>query len=277
MPVAIFAWFAICPVVLMAGEPIAGHIVVKDALALPGKPVRIEAKLVRQGLAGTGLGGEPLEFSVGGTKVGTAMTGGDGRAFADYTCRLRGFHDVVVRLGATPRVAKTEGTGRLACWERRRPILLVDLATVVEPRRGAIALPGLPLPLLSSGEPKAMPDAAVELKRLSDYYYNVIYLDLSGDDDQVDREWLTQAGFPPGYVVAVSPGPDPLEAFLQFLHREGWDNVRAGVGSTRHFADVTLARRMETLVLPADAKEEDVPKKAHLIKDWKEVRKKLKS
>src|SRR5262245_45924226 len=65
----------------LAGERVAGILSVRDALTMPGRPVMIEAILVQDSLLRqSGIGGELVEFLVGGKKAGTSMTGGDGRA-----------------------------------------------------------------------------------------------------------------------------------------------------------------------------------------------------
>ena len=63
-----------------------------DVLTTPGKPVKLQANVFEKGLLGRkiGLGGESLEFLVQGKVVGTTMTGGDGRAYLEYTPRMRG-------------------------------------------------------------------------------------------------------------------------------------------------------------------------------------------
>ena len=50
-----------------AAGKVAGTLSLRDALTAPGRPVMIEARLVRAGILGqTGLGGEQLEFTVEG-------------------------------------------------------------------------------------------------------------------------------------------------------------------------------------------------------------------
>ena len=87
-PLALLLLLPLPPVLqpAVAAGKVAGTLSLRDALTAPGRPVMIEARLVRAGLLGqTGLGGEQLEFTVEGKKAGTAMTGGDGRAFLEYT------------------------------------------------------------------------------------------------------------------------------------------------------------------------------------------------
>ena len=133
----------------VAAGKVAGTLSLRDALTAPGRPVMIEARLVRAGLLGqTGLGGEQLEFTVEGKKAGTAMTGGDGRAFLEYTPRRAGHYAVKVRLPLSQRVESPEASATMACWERRRPILLVEFAALTEETKAPPSpLPSLPLEL----------------------------------------------------------------------------------------------------------------------------------
>lgn len=280
LAVALACWAA-APAPAMAADKAQGQLSVRDTLTAPGRQARIEARLVHTGLGQSGLGGEPLELLVGGEKTGRAMTGGDGRAFFEASCRMRGTYPVTVRLAGSPRVDSLAATGTLACWERRRPILLVDLAALAAtPSRPFGIPPGLPLPL--GGEaPEPLPDAAEELKRLTDYFYNVIYLawsphqGWSGETEA--RIWLRQAAFPAGLLMTVGPGQAGLRELLDRLKAEGWDNIKVGIGRTREFADTLVAHRIDTVILPAASRDEDVPKKAHVVKHWKEIRKKLRS
>ncbi|MDE3035925.1 MAG: hypothetical protein KGJ14_08125, partial [Nitrospirota bacterium] len=264
-----------------AVEKIQGQLSVRDALSAPGKPVRIEAKLTRTGLGQPGLGGEPLELLIEGGKAIQAMTGGDGRAWFDATCRMRGAYTLTVKVAGSPRVDSPDATGTLACWEHRRPILLVDLAALAKPFRAPFDLPpGLSLPV-GSAEPEPIAEAAEELKRLTEYFYNILYLSWpqqggwSGETDA--QTWLRRAKFPTGPLVTVRPGPAGLAELLAQLKADGWDNVKVGIGRTKEFAETMVAHRIETVIFPAGSRDEDVPKKAHLIKDWREIRKKLRS
>lgn len=264
-----------------AAEKTQGQLSVHDALTALGKPARIEARLVRSGLGQPGLGGEPLELLVGGAKAGLAMTGGDGRAFFDAACRMRGTYVVTVKVAASPRVESPEATGTLACWERRRPILLVDLAALAKESKAPFGMPpGLSLPV-GSAAPEPITEAAEELKRLTDYFYNVIYLSWSQPavwaKESDARTWLQQAKFPPGLLMTARPGQAGLTELLDRLKAEGWDNVKVGIGRTREFAETLVAHRIDTVILPAGSRDEELPKKAHIMKSWMEIRKKLRS
>ncbi len=269
---------------VLAAEKLSGALTIRDALAMPGRPVRIEAKLVHRALfAQTGLGGEQLEFFVGDRRIGQAMTGGDGRAMLEWTPRLRGNHVVTVKVAAGRRVESVPASAVVACWERRRPILLVENRALVE----AIKVPLAPLPRLPASVghqegPEPAPDAVAVLKQLSQFFYNVIYLSrgetgpgsIAGETGDV-REWLRRHEFPTGLSLTVKSGRTAFEEQLDELKAEGWDNIQAGVGRSVEFAEVLLAHRMKAVILEDADQSDKFPEKAHVVKDWREVRKKL--
>jgi hypothetical protein len=263
--------------VVSAAEKVTGKLLVPDTLTRPDRSVKIEARLVRAGLfAHAGLGGEQIDFLVGGKKVGTALTGGDGRGFLEYTPRMRGNLSLTVRLVESPRVSSVEGHGTLFSWERRRPILLVEVASLMEDTK----IPIVPLPPLSADKILALPstpapDAATELKRLTDFYFNLMYVTRhsgTGESEEL-RQWLRKHGFPPGPIVAIQTGEAALTTMIESLRTDGWDNVKAGIGRTREFADVFVAQRLDVVIV-RELDRVQLPKKAQVAKSWKEVRKK---
>jgi hypothetical protein len=270
---------------LHAADKVEGLLSARDVLVLPGQPARVEATLTRSGLLGMqqGLGGEQLELLVEGKPVAKAMTGGDGRAFLDYTPKTRGNHEITVRLAANTRVTSPDAKAVLGAWERRRPILLVELAAMLQPGKPSVLpVPSLPIPVGGQEDPLPLPDAADELNRLAQFFYNVIYVSWApGDADdpfggqrQDVREWLARHKFPRGLAMAVSPGERALGEKIDQLRTDGWTNVKAGIGKSRAFAEVLVAHRMDVVIVPEPDKGE-LPKKAKTVKKWKDIRKKL--
>lgn len=264
-----------------AAGKIAGTLSVRDALTAPGRPVRIEARLVRDGIVGqTGLGGEQLELTVEGKKAGTAMTGGDGRAFFEYIPRRRGNFIVKVRLAASHRVESAEASATVACWERRRPMLLVEVVALTEETKAPLVpLPSFPLEIGRRDDPIPAPDAADELKRLAQFYFNVIYVSRSGRDEMGGtrdiREWLQEHRFPNGFSMPVPSGQTSLASKIEELRAEGWNNLKAGIGRTREFAEVLADHRMEVILVADSNRKGDLPKRVRVAEDWKDVRRKL--
>lgn len=255
---------------------------------MPGRPVRVEARLVRSGLFWeAGIGGESVTFFVDRKKVGTSLTGGDGRAFSpEYMIQRRGNYVIRAQVTRSRRVQVTEGQAVLACWERRRPMLLIEAEALVKPtppfRLPIPTLPTLPLPLGSRNAPVPDPDAASELARLTEFYFNPVYVTRSGRSeaggDHDLRKWLTQHRFPTGLWVALNPGRESLKARIEEFHAEGWNNLKAGIGRSLDFAEVLAEHRMTVIIIAETAEDdgsESWPRKATVVKNWKEVRGKL--
>ncbi len=263
-----------------AAEKIAATLIVKDALTMPKKPVMLEVRLVETGILGeTALGGEPVEFFVGGVRAGTAMTGGDGRALLEFTTRMRGNQIIRVTVAGSPRVQNAEATANLFSWERRRPIILVELAALVEEGKLRGGFPALPLPMNLKSLPPPVSGAVTNLEKLTKYYFNVVYLSRTGNvelDTLVG--WLKEhefSKFSPGMPVVVKPGKKSLGAILEDFQEKGFTNIKGGIGRTREFADTFAERRLKVVILSEKGPNRTYPRKAQWAKDWLEVRKKL--
>lgn len=276
--VAIVIYLSAMPTSTSAGDKIKAKIVVSDAMTVPDRAIQLEAKLTRQHLLSeTGVGGEQLEFFVADKKIGMSMTGGDGRGLLEYTPKMRGNFRLSVRVVESPRVESVEGTGTLFSWERRRPIVLVEIEALMEEAK----TPLVPLSSLAGDRtlpvpPTPMADAADELKRLTDFYFNVLYIGRNQreqEDSDTMRTWLRENRFPPGPILMSHDHGDGLSEQLADFRAKGWDNLKAGIGRTQKFAEVLVAQRMDVVIVPASDRG-TLPKKAQMAASWKEVRKK---
>jgi hypothetical protein len=274
----LFFWIA--TTILSAAEKIPGTLTVHDSLTSPNQPATIEATLTWKGLlTETGLGGEPIELLIASNVVATAMTGGDGRAFLSYTPKAKGTVPFTVRVGITPRVAVIEAGANLSVWERRNPIMAVEMASLMEDtvEQG----PTVTLPGKETEGRRPMPDAANELGKLTQFYYNVLYVvtqdKAMGTNDQVNaqaRQWLKDQKFPVGHILVLPSDPEAFGAKLDEMHAAGWKTLKIGVGRTKEFAEAFLQRRLEAVMVPEPAKGE-APRKAKVAKEWKDVRKRM--
>lgn len=268
---------SLCTGAAPAADKTVATLVVKDTLTAPNQPETIEARLTEKRLlTDAGLGGEPLELLVDDKVVATAMTGGDGKAIFTYTPKAQGLVPLHVRVGPSPRVAAAEGTGNLFVWERRHPIVMVEMAALMEVQSSQSPIPGINL----SREPERKPlsDAAEELGKLAQFFYRIIYVAGSGSNGfqaaAEARGWLKANKFPSGYVLVLPDMSEALGAKLDEFHAAGWKTVKTGIGRSRSFAEAFLQRRLEAVIVPEPAKGE-APRKAKVAKEWKEVRKKL--
>ncbi len=266
--------------ILSAAEKTAGTLTVHDSLTSPNQPATIEATLTGKSfLIETGLGGEPIQLLVAGNVVATAMTGGDGRAFLSYRPKAKGTVPFTVRVGDTPRVAVVEAGANLAVWEHRSPIMAVEMVSLMEDAVGQG--PTVTWPGKDAEGRRPMPDAADELGKLTQFYYNVLYVvtqnKAMGSKDLVNaqaRQWLKDHKFPVGHILVLPSDPEAFGAKLDEMHAAGWKTLTIGVGRTKAFAEAFLQRRLAAVMVPEPAKG-DAPRKAKVAKEWKEVRKKL--
>jgi hypothetical protein len=259
-------------------EKVAPKLAVPDVLAVPNRVVTLEAWLGESVLlTSRGLGGEQLEFSVAGKKVGTAMTGADGRAFLEFTPRMRGNLPIAVKAVDSARILPAEAAGTLFSWERRRPIMLVEVAALIEETRPIGPVPTPPGLTLSPSPAEALPDAPEELKRLTDFYYNAIYISRGDAVGSAGlerlRHWLQQHRFPPGFSVVIGARDSALGEKIDEWRSQGWDQLKAGIGRTPGFAEVLVGHRMDVIIVP-EPERGGLPRKAQSAKSWKEVRKK---
>jgi hypothetical protein len=283
-PQRILAIFSRLALMVLAGATLLGEaasaektapkLAVPDILAVPGKAVKLEAWLGEATLViPRGLGGEQLEFTVAGKKVGTAMTGADGKAFLEFTPHMRGNLPIAVKGFESTRIQSAEATGTLFSWERRRPIVLVEVAALVDEKRSA-APPGVTL-FPSPAEP--VPDAAEELKRLTDFYYNAIYISRGDSIGSAGlerlRDWLRRHRFPAGFGVVIGPKETELGEKIDEWRTQGWDHLKAGIGRTPVFAEVLVGHRLDVVIV-TEPDGATLPRKAQVAKSWKEVRKK---
>jgi len=272
--------FLTATTILSAEEKIPATLTVHDSLAAPNQPATIEAMLTGKSLrTEIPLGGEPIELLIAGNVVATAMTGGDGRAFLSYTLKAKGSVPFTVRVGTASRVAVVEAGANLAVWERRTPIIAVEMASLME--APTAQGPTVTLPGKDAEGRQPMPDAANELGKLTQFYYNLLYVVTEdkaiGINDLVNaqaRQWLSDHKFPVGHILVLSPDPAAFGTKLDELHAAGWKSLKIGVGRTKAFAEAFLQRRLDAVMVPEPAKGE-APRKAKVAKEWKEVRKKM--
>lgn len=262
-----------------AADKVAGSLTVKDALTLPNQAVRIEARLTgTTHPGGQAVGGVSLQLHIDGKPVATAKTNDGGQAFFDYRPKMRGTNVISVTVNDPSPVEAGKAEATLFVWERRRPILLVEVAALMQ-TDSPPSSPGSPASTAPGSGPsaQAVAGAAEELSRLTQYYYNLVYVpggDQSTEVASVEaiRRWLASNQFPPGLVLMPLSGG--LSAALDAFKQDGWTAMKTGIGRTRSFAELLLQHRMDVVVVP-ELPTGELPRKAKAAKDWKEVRKKL--
>ena len=251
-----------------------------DALTFPSRPVQLQARLTEARPEGEqGMSKETVELVLQGLVVGTAITDSDGWARLEFAPKMRGNLSLRAKWVTPAKAEVVEGSGVLLSWERRRPMLLVDLAVLVDGELTTAAPPPelsdlFPDPGLILGKPSVA--APAELRKLAKFYYNVVYIDQTGKGRiEVIQSWIREQQFPPGMIRVLPSTVEALPDLLESLKEEGWVNVTGGIGRTVHFAEVLGKNRLKTIILPHPDKDERFPRRAIVLNDWSRVRRHL--
>lgn len=275
-----------------AAEQSTAKVIVTDVLTAPLKEAVVQIRLIEPGLLrDTALGGKQLTISVtmkdmgrridpsSGTfePVGTAMTGFDGRAFFRYTPRIDGHFALRVEYREGKDKSAAQGTALLASWERRRPIIFVEAATLMKQQGDPLqVLPGVKLPIAMDALTEPTPDAAHQLERLTRFYFYAVYVVRSPGINVHDfRAWLTKHEFPPGLTRVINPGQEALRALIEEFREQGFKNIKGGIGRRRDFADLFASQRLTTVIFSESGQDDEYPRKTKWATDWLEVRKHL--
>lgn len=280
--VILFNLVALCVAFSTAvgSEERAVELYVTDALTFPSRSVELQARLTEQRPGGEeGMPKEPVEFVLQGRVLGKVTTDSEGWAKLEFAPKMRGNLSLSAKWATAAKAEVVEGQGVLLSWERRRPILLIDLAVLVDgkleaktppPKRARAFLD----PVLSLGEPSAA--APAELRKLSKYYYNLVYIEQTGKGRmEVIQAWLREQEFPPGMIRVLPATAEALPDLLEGLKEEGWENVSGGIGRTADFAEVLLKNRLQTIILPLPGNDERFPRRAIILNDWSRIRRHL--
>ena len=250
---------------------------VTDALTFPSRPVQLQARLTEHRPEGEqGMAKEPVEFFLQGRALGLATTDSQGWARLEFAPQMRGNLELRVRWATAAKAEVVEGRGVLLSWERRRPILLIDLAVLVEGGLETEAPPPelFPDPGLILGESHAA--APAELSKLSKFYYNLVYVDQTGKGRlEAIQSWLRKQQFPPGMIRILPNNATSLHDLLLALKEEGWENISGGIGQTADFAEALVKNRLQAIILPRPGTDERFPRRAIILNDWSRVRRHL--
>jgi hypothetical protein len=250
---------------------------VTDALTFPSRSVQLQARLTEHRPEGEqGIPEEPVEFFLQGRALGKAMTDSQGWARLEVAPKMRGNLELRVRWATTAKAEVVEGRGVVLSWERRRPILLIDLAVLVEGELEAEPPPPelFPDPGLILGESHAA--APAELSKLAKFYYNLVYVDQTGKGRiEAIQFWLRKQQFPPGMIKILPKTATSLHDLLLALKEEGWENISGGIGQTADFAEALVKNRLQAIILPRSDIGQQFPRRAIILNDWSRVRRHL--
>ncbi len=276
---AIGSLVGLCAVlpILAGSEERVVTLYVTDALTFPSRPVQLQARLTEHRPEGEqGMPDEPVEFFLQGRALGKATTDSEGWARLEFAPKMRGNLQLRAKWATTAKAEAVEGRGVVLSWERRRPILLIDLAVLVEGELETEPPPPelFPDPGLILGDPNVA--APAELSKLAKFYYNLVYLDRTGRGRlETIQVWLRKHQFPPGMIRILPQATTSLHDLLLSLKEEGWENVSGGIGRTADFAEVLVKNRLQTVIIPGPNEDERFPRRAIVLNDWSRVRRHL--
>ncbi len=214
-----------------------------DVLAVPDAEVTLRAKVELQGPLHRDQRGVPVQFTIAGEDVGSAVSADDGYADLVVSAAALGLG---AASGAVPFEARTgtaaDGTGAVFVQNAWDPVFITDIDGTISD------LNDLLVPVTPIERIPALPGAVAALRSVA-VTQTVLYL--TARDDALmhhTRAWLALRGFPRGPLVTADWGP----GFSQRSYKrralaaikEQWRNLTAGVGNAPHDADAYLEAGM---------------------------------
>lgn len=185
-------------------------------------------------------GGEVIEFFVEGKSLGRTLSGGDGLAFRQFVPPGPGLYHVTARSG------NEEGTGVLLALRKGAGIVFIDLE-------------GSVLEGPFSGRP--MSGSRKVIKEIS-RRFPVVFLQSGFAGTRMLKEWLKENGFITSPVVLWKNG-----VIFDEMREKGF-TIKAIIGGPQI---IESAKKHRPLAFSFQEAEDAVE-----VKDWEEIRKRLK-
>lgn len=254
----------------------------RDALALPGEQVRLQARL-QGGDFLQDMPGYVVRFRRDGQLYRAAQTNEEGQAVVTFTPPEPGDYVFVAEAVPTGFADSPPQPQELlvACRASSEPMVVVDLDKT-------LVADGFHTVLI--GDPEPMADSVEVMRRLAGEH-TIVYLTHRPDVfTNKSKSWLAEHGYPPGPVLLSSiseflrgSGAYKTEMLRELTGR--FSGIRVGIGDK--VSDATAYHRTgleSVLILPMpprqDPKEyaklaEEVatlPEQVHVVHDWREVR-----
>lgn len=248
-----------------------GRLLVYDSLAVPGQSLSLIADLIEEGIVIQGpLGGEVLRFQVAGRSLGTALTGGDGRAVKAFVPRTPGVLDLVVRAENHRRVEASEARAQIFVWDRKSSLIIVCQAALLD-SSGKPAL-GLRIPDIGDPPPPALNGKMVKALSALSGRAHLVYVSSRDRKELPDlRRWMGQSGIPAGPLFLVKASPSALAQQVEIWQRDGRKNITGALAGTPDEAQSLLSKGLKTVVPPGASTTKKWPSKTIRTKDWTDV------
>ena len=212
-------------------------VIVHDIVVPQGEEVMLRAETRGKILS---KGGELVEFFVDGKSIGKTLSGGDGFAFRQFTTIKTGLHGIAVKSGVG------EGNGLLLSLKKGTKIVFVDV-------EGSLFKGPF------SKEPKQGSQKAIkEIYRR----FPIVFLQTGLLNVKALKVWLKEYQFIELPVIPWKQG-----ALFDNINEKGF-KIKAIIGSE---AAIESAKGYKPLAFSFGGGED-----AKEVKDWEEIRKKLK-
>jgi hypothetical protein len=245
-----------------------------DAIALPGQPAVIRAKLERHGLLGANkdLKGFVLEFYRGEALVGTRTTDDEGFAHLEIPAPERGRTEIVARFPGTGAYESNEARAYAYSFDPQKPGMLVDIDHTIAD------ISWLEFLAADNSKIPTLPEAPEVLTRLSTRF-NIIFL-TAREDAFADktRAWLELRKFPPAPVIYKDIGQSPLLASrykdkaIKSLQKR-LQGLQIGVGDKREDAHVYVKHGLRAFIIGPHDIQDKLPAGATWVTSWEEIEK----
>lgn len=254
----------------------------RDALALPGEQVRLQARL-QGGDFLTDMPGYVVRFRRDGNLYRAAQTNEEGQAVVTFTPSEPGDYEFTTEVSPVGFADSPPEPQQLlvACRPADAPMAVVDLDKT-------LVADGFHTVLIGNPDPMA---GSVEVMRRLAEDHTILYLTHRPDVfTNKSKSWLTENGYPPGPVLLSSvseflkgSGAYKTEMLRGLTRR--FDDIRVGIGDKVSDAQAYHDTGLESIcVLPMPARElpqeyldlsEEVatlPEQVHVVRNWDEVR-----
>jgi hypothetical protein len=221
-----------------------------DAIALPGQPAVIRAKLERHGLLGANkdLKGFVLEFYRGEALVGTRTTDDEGFAHLEIPAPERGRTEIVARFPGTGAYESNEARAYAYSFDPQKPGMLVDIDHTIAD------ISWLEFLAADNSKIPTLPEAPEVLTRLS------------------------TRKFPPAPVIYKDIGQSPLLASrykdkaIKSLQKR-LQGLQIGVGDKREDAHVYVKHGLRAFIIGPHDIQDKLPAGATWVTSWEEIEK----
>lgn len=170
-----------CIFVILPSRTALAGVVVFDRVGVTGKAITLSAQTKGRFFA---MGGEIVEFVLGGKTIGKTLSGGDGFAFLEFVPKRKGMETLLAQTD------DEEGTGVIQIVERGGSIVFIDvIGSIIEQ------------PLLHKprkGSQESVRDIAAR--------FSLVYIVTGFPGEGFIKEWLADYGYPRAAVIPWKDG-----------------------------------------------------------------------